>query len=233
MRLASTYRGQGKLESAEQLGLEVLTTCQASLGTNHPVTLTCLENLASTYQNQGRLSDAGDFRKRGLEISKIVHGETHVETLMLMSNLSATIRYQGRLEEAKDLGGKALRRMREAGLDHHMGVPMARLAVTYHMLQLGPEAEALATRALRLMEEIYGEGDLYTIYAMVNLSIICQSQNKLEAAKDLAETVYARRERIFGKDHPVTAAALENLRQISYAGGSEGISRRLIRGLTG
>ncbi|KAJ5357046.1 hypothetical protein N7517_011655 [Penicillium concentricum] len=174
MRLTSTYRDQGKLEPAEQLGLEVVTTCQASLGTNHPVRLTSLENLTSTYRNQGRLSDAEDLGKEAVRICEIVHGETHVETLI----------DQGHLEEAMDLGENALRRM-EASLDRHMGVPMADLAVTYHMLQLLPDAEALTSRALHLMEETLGEDDPHTIYAMANLSIICKSQNKLDAAKDL------------------------------------------------
>jgi hypothetical protein len=64
------------------------------------------------------------------------------------------------------------------------------------------------------MEETLGKDNPQTISAILDLSVIYQSQNKLDAAKDLAETVLARRERIFGKEDPDTVEALENLRSI-------------------
>ncbi|KAJ5965186.1 uncharacterized protein N7479_005062 [Penicillium vulpinum] len=60
---------------------------------------------------------------------------------------------------------------------------------------------------------------------MANLSKIYLSQNKLDFVKEMTETVYARRERIFGKDHPNTVVALETLRKLSYRAGLEGSAR--------
>ena len=115
-----------------------------------------------------------------------------------------------------DGGEKAIDGMEKAGMgrDRRMIVAMVDLAVTYRELRLMPEAEALVSRVLHLMEEILGEDHPQTISAMFDLSVMYQSQNKLDAARELAETVLARRERIFGKDHPNTVEALENFRNI-------------------
>ncbi|OQD98057.1 hypothetical protein PENSOL_c010G04757 [Penicillium solitum] len=133
MSLVSTYQGQHKLDSAENLGREVTTTCQASFGTNHPLTLSSMEKLASIYRSQGRWSDAEELGKEIVKISEIVHGETHPETLEFMSKLCPAIRSQGRLDEAKDLGEKVVRDMAKAGMDRQecMLLATAELAVTY------------------------------------------------------------------------------------------------------
>lgn len=133
MSLVSTYQGQHKLDSAENLGREVTTTCQASFGTNHPLTLSSMEKLASIYRSQGRWSDAEELGKEIVKTSEIVHGETHPETLEFMSKLCPAIRSQGRLDEAKDLGEKVVRDMAKAGMDRQecMLLATAELAVTY------------------------------------------------------------------------------------------------------
>lgn len=68
--------------------------------------------------------------------------------------LCPTIRSQGRLDEAKDIGEKVVRDMANAGMDRQecMLVAKAELAMTYHELQLLPEAEAIACRSLHLMQ---------------------------------------------------------------------------------
>lgn len=195
MSLASTYEGLGKLDPAEHLGREVVTTCQASFGTNHPLTLFSMEKLASIYRSQRRWSDAEELGKEIVKISEIMHGETHPETLEFMSNLCSTIRSQGRLDEAKDLGEKVIRDMAKAGMDRQVDMlrATADLAMTYHGLQLLPEAEAIACRSLSLMEETIGKDHLYTKRAMLSLSSIYESQNKLDAARELIERVHVRR----------------------------------------
>jgi Tetratricopeptide repeat len=52
--LASTYRDQGRLDEAEELGVQVMEGCKKKLGEDHPDTLTSMNNLAVTYRNQCR-----------------------------------------------------------------------------------------------------------------------------------------------------------------------------------
>ncbi|KAJ5195696.1 hypothetical protein N7449_006175 [Penicillium cf. viridicatum] len=213
------------LDHAEKLAREVLTTYQASFGTNHPLILSSMESLASIYERQGRWSDAEDLAKEVVRTSELVNGRTHPETLRFMCHLGYTIRIQGRLQEAKDLGEKVLREMTKAGMDRHVYMLLATvdLAVTHEMLKLLPEAGALASRALRLMEETIGKDHSATIYAMATLNLINESQNKADAAKELGETVHANRERKLGKDHPDTVRALEDLRSVSHRDGPGGL----------
>ncbi|CAI7649792.1 unnamed protein product [Penicillium crustosum] len=196
MSLVSTYQGQSKLDSAENLGREVAATCQESFGTNHPLTLASMAKLESIYRSQCRWADAEELGNELVKTSEFVHGKTHRETLELMSKLCSTIRNQGRLDEAKDLGEKVIRDMAKAGMDREecMLFATTELAMTYHELQLLPEAEAIACCSLRLMEETIGKDHIYTKAAMRSLSSIYESQNKLDAAKELMEMAHARRE---------------------------------------
>ena len=55
--LANTYHKQGRLNEAEQLGIQVMDMRKKLLGAEHPKTLNSMENLAITYMHQGRWNE--------------------------------------------------------------------------------------------------------------------------------------------------------------------------------
>ncbi|KAJ5399860.1 hypothetical protein N7465_010349 [Penicillium sp. CMV-2018d] len=105
---------------------------------------------------------------------------------------------------------------------------MADLAVTYQMLRQSPDAEILAARSVRLMEETIGKDHPHTLSAMANLSFIYQSQSKWGVAGGMAETLHSRREKAFGTDHPDTVAALEDLRRVAWVEAADQNARRTL-----
>jgi len=74
--LACTYRHQGRLDTAEELGVQVIEISRKKLGADHPNTLCTMNNLAFTWKAQGRDTEAlqlmrecVQFRRRKLGVS--------------------------------------------------------------------------------------------------------------------------------------------------------------------
>jgi hypothetical protein len=78
------------------------------------------------------------------------------------------------------------------------------------------------------MEETIGKDHPHTLSAMANLGFIYQSQSKWDVAGGMAETVYSRREKAFGTDHPDTVAALDDLRRVAWVEAADQNSQRTL-----
>ena len=89
------------------------------LGTEHPDTLTAMNNLASTLRAQGDNGGARRLEGRALEVRKRVLGEEHPDTLTSMANLASTLKAQGDRAGTVRLLRKSLTGQRKVlGADH-------------------------------------------------------------------------------------------------------------------
>jgi Tetratricopeptide repeat len=58
------------------------------LGSDHPDTTTCLNNLAALYKRQGRYKEAEPLHQRAMKISIAFLGVNHPQTQQIIKNLS-------------------------------------------------------------------------------------------------------------------------------------------------
>jgi tetratricopeptide (TPR) repeat protein len=68
-------------------------------GSDHPDTLTSMNNLAALYRAQGRYEDAEPLYKKALQLSEAVLGSEHPSTLTSVNNLAGLYESQGRYGE--------------------------------------------------------------------------------------------------------------------------------------
>jgi hypothetical protein len=88
VQLASTYRGQGRYDTAEELALEVVQLSKLTLGDNHNDTMADITSLAVTYREQERWDLAEKFALEVVEVQKKQLGMNHLRTLTSMANLA-------------------------------------------------------------------------------------------------------------------------------------------------
>lgn len=80
-----------------------MNTKKRVLGTEHPSTLTSIDNVASTYRDLGRLTEAEDLFVPIVETKRRVFGAEHPSTLTGTVNLAQTWRMQEKEQEALNL----------------------------------------------------------------------------------------------------------------------------------
>jgi tetratricopeptide (TPR) repeat protein len=100
--LAACLNSQYKdLSYAESIQLEVVEADRKLYGTEHPHTLSDLNNLAQIYMHQGRFEKAVEIQRETLDTSERVLGAEHEDTLRLKENMANTLKKQA------DEAGKA------------------------------------------------------------------------------------------------------------------------------
>ena len=100
------------LERAHGIGNRVL-------GSEHPDTLTSMNNLATTLSRQGDLTGARKIQEEVLEIRRRVLGSEHPDTLTSTNNLALTLSRQGDLTGARKIQEEVLEIQRRVlGSEH-------------------------------------------------------------------------------------------------------------------
>ena len=97
-----------KPAEAEAIHRHVLEARLATLGEEHPLTISSINNLAVTLSAQQEYGEAADLYRRGLELSRRVLGEEHPRTVATTGNLGLALAQLGQLEEAESLLHEAL-----------------------------------------------------------------------------------------------------------------------------
>ena len=86
--LALTYMKQGRLDAAEELGVQVMELRKMKLGEDHPDTLTSMHNLAFTWKEIGRSVHAIALLEECVQSQKRILGANHPNTLLSCSTLT-------------------------------------------------------------------------------------------------------------------------------------------------
>jgi tetratricopeptide (TPR) repeat protein len=79
-----------------------------SAGTEHPSTLTSMNNLALVLSDQGKHEQAEEMHRQALGLRETVLGKEHPSTLTSMNNLANVLRDQGKYEQAEEMHRQAL-----------------------------------------------------------------------------------------------------------------------------
>jgi tetratricopeptide (TPR) repeat protein len=86
--MSSYYKIQGRYNLAYEQGLDALSTRDNILGSEHPATLTSINNLAIVLRHQGKYEAAEEMQRRALELREKVLGPEHPDTLTSINNLA-------------------------------------------------------------------------------------------------------------------------------------------------
>ncbi|MCI5149030.1 MAG: tetratricopeptide repeat protein [Candidatus Electrothrix sp. MAN1_4] len=124
---------QGKYTEGIGLAEQARTYAVEYLGTEHPDTLTSINNLAGLYESQGRYSEAEPLYKECLQLREQVLGREHPDTLSSINELAVLYINQGRYSDAEPLFKYALQ-LREKVLGKSTWIRWGLIATWQHFI---------------------------------------------------------------------------------------------------
>jgi hypothetical protein len=101
--LAFLYRHKGDYARSEGLFTQAIANWRATVGEQHPDTLTSMTGLAGLYRTEGRLADADKLYSRVLEVRTGLLGPQHPDTVDAMTSLARVRLLEDRFAEAESL----------------------------------------------------------------------------------------------------------------------------------
>ncbi len=211
-RLALAYQRMGRYAEAVPLFVRGVSVAESMTGSESLQTASALAMLGASYRDVGRYSDALSLMIRGLSISERVNGAEHASTAVYLGNLAVLYRDMGRYHDALPLLTRALAiSERTEGRDHpQTGLQVNNLAALYRDLDRKPEALALLLRALSISEKSRPD-DAFAALCADNLAVLYLDLKQFTEALPTAIRGLAATERIYGPEHPSTAASLIRL----------------------
>ncbi|KAF8329215.1 hypothetical protein F5887DRAFT_1287803 [Amanita rubescens] len=165
---------------------------RAVLESDHPGTLTIMNELAFTYRNQGRWHEAEKLQVEVMTTWKVKLGLDHPDTLTAMNNLALIYSRQGRWDEAEKLQVEVINAWRV------------------------DEADELQVEAMKAQKVKLGSDYPAALTIMNNLALTYQNQGRWDEAEKLQMEVMKARKAKLGSDHPDTFAAMNNLASTYY-----------------
>ena len=170
--LASTYRNEKRWTEAEELETQIVQTCTNSLGADHPLTLSTMNNLAITLADQGKLAHAVEIHSKVLDKRKKVLGQDHLDTIKTMSNLAITLAGRGEHAEILKMQREVLEKRKKTLGDEHLDTisAMNNLAFTLGAQGELAEAEQIQRKVLEKRTQILGEEHPDTVRALENFT---------------------------------------------------------------
>ncbi|WP_405484718.1 tetratricopeptide repeat protein [Streptomyces sp. NBC_00009] len=211
--VAATAYAQGRYQLAEIGWRAAFGARDATLGPEHPDTLTSRHNLAVALRDLGRLEEAEAEHRAVLDARTRVLGPEHPKTLSSRSNLSVMLRDLGRLEEAEAEHRAVLdARIRVLGPEHpHALISRSSLASVFRDLGRLEEAEAEHRAVLDARTRVLGPEHPHTLTSRHNFSVVLGDLGRLEEAEAEHRAVLDARTRVLGPEHPHTLISRSSL----------------------
>ena len=184
-------------DRAEAILRQVLDHRTATLGEDHPATLTAINNLATVLWAQGRYDEVEPLDRRTLAARRRVLGPDHPNTLRSLNGLAATLFNQGRFVDAVPLFEEALAAQRRVlGENHPDTLTLGNnLAAVYNELDRSVEAEVLLRDVLAARIRVLGEDHPETAMTVHNLGVTLVQLGRSGEAVEVLERAVAMRSR--------------------------------------
>jgi len=147
------------LKKAQEIEEEVLRIRTKELGKEHAYTLLALCNTARIKACHGQLTEAEQILRSGTVVAERTLGPSHFGTLLGKMHLGYILLLQNKLVESERIL-KYVVDTNEAEKTENPDrlVAMMYLQICYRLAGKGDEAEALQTRLMREVREVFGEG---------------------------------------------------------------------------
>jgi tetratricopeptide (TPR) repeat protein len=207
---------KARYAEAEPFMRRAVAIFEKTLGPNHALVATGLNNLAQLLEDTNRLAEAEPLMRRALAIDEASLGPNHPNVAYRLNNLASLLHTTNRLPDAEPLMRRALA-ISEAGLgpDHpHVAIRLNNLAQLLTATSRLAEAEPLMRRALAIGEASLGSDHPDVAIPLNNLASLLRATNRLAEAEPPMRRALAIDEKSFGPDHPNVATRLNNLAQL-------------------
>ena len=204
---------KGRYTEAISLAEEALELFKATVGTDHPATAVCMNNLGVFYRGMGKYDLAEPIQLKALEVSEKTLGPEHATTTSAMNNLALLYEAMGEYARAEPLFKRALAiRERVLGPDHP-GIVVGLNSLAAHYITVGEYdlAKPLYKRSLALCEKALGPNHYETAACLNNLAVLNIDTGNLAEAEVYYKRALAVCENAVGPEHPATATSLGNL----------------------
>jgi tetratricopeptide (TPR) repeat protein len=218
--MGNTLRELGSYTRAIEVLQRARATREQKLGTEHPDTLTTLNNLAVAYLVAGKLPEAMALLQqvRDAQVKKL--GADHPSTLATLHNLAVAYKRTGKLPEAMALLQQVRdARVKKLGADHPDTLTtLDNLAGAYR--DAGKlEAIALYQQVRDAQVKKLGADHPSALATLNNLAAAYRAAGKLPEAIVLFQQVHDAQVRKLGAEHPDTLATLNNLALVYLSAG--------------
>ncbi|KAL8825523.1 MAG: hypothetical protein Q9170_007758 [Blastenia crenularia] len=234
-KFSLVYVQNGYFSEAEELQVKTRDFVCARLGMEHVAARKITLFLAGTYFLQMRTNKAAELQEQVLKACKTHLGPSHPETLEAMNILGSSRRFQGRFRESRALLEKTIDGTTATlGAEHEDTLQaMDDLGRLMWMYLDYSKARELHSKAASGMSQLLGVLHERTLIAKENLAMAHVS---LEGdmltdgpAHELMIEVCQERKQRFGKEHPWTLLAIDNLARVKSALGDHVEAEQLIR----
>ncbi|KAJ4294170.1 hypothetical protein N0V90_007860 [Kalmusia sp. IMI 367209] len=194
----------GDFEEAVTILRRALHAANKLLGSNHPTTLQCMNDLELTLRNQRDFTEAEDLSQDIIDEFEKRSRPEHSSTRGSMSNLVLVLQDQGKFEAAEVLSRRTLEESEKVlGVGHvDTLVNVSQLGTVLEKQGRYEEAEALHQQAVEGYKNELGPEDPDTLTSMEKLALALRGQGRWKEADDLEAEVKDTRERGLGDEHP-------------------------------
>ncbi len=198
---------------AEPILREILSTQEATYGSEDPQLIPALNNLGTLLISTNRLTEAENLLRRSLSLQTAKYGNNHVITAHGLSSLARLLHKTSRYVEAENLARQALVINEEKyGADHSaVGSSLSLLAGLLNEAGRGQEAEPLLRRALTIQEHAFGPHHNLVADIAGTLGTLLIDEKKYADAETLLRRALTINKESYGSDHPIVADKLNSL----------------------
>jgi serine/threonine protein kinase/Tfp pilus assembly protein PilF len=210
--LGSTYQSLGELVNAEPQFRRWLELCLRFKGSEHPDTLTAMNNLAVLLSERGKSDEPERLFRQIVEAHHRLMGDEDPRTLVARSNLAIILEEQGQLEEAEPTYRELLESSRRILGDKHPSTLASIHILASSCQERGKldEAESLYRQALESSRDVLGV-ELQKLKTMSRLASVLSARGKWKEAESLYGRVLEVCHRVLGDEHPETLVAMDGL----------------------
>ncbi|QIW97933.1 hypothetical protein AMS68_003451 [Peltaster fructicola] len=241
-KFAMVYAENGQWKEASELLTTVDEFLTTNLGVQHPTTIKSRLFLSETYFWQAKEEKAIELQQGLLEACMRSRGEDDIDTLTVMDKLGFSYWMRGKFLDARDLLERAvagLLNIQPVGAINlyiamtHLGRVVGKLADFDDAVELNTQAVTGLLDILKPGQSIRDLLDAKESAAMARFDrhryAIEPSKEDLRIAYSLQREVFETREKLFGKQHPLTLYALCNFARIKAARGDLFEAEQMIR----
>jgi non-specific serine/threonine protein kinase/serine/threonine-protein kinase len=211
--IGSVYTGLGAYGAAQPLLERSVATRRQVFGSDHPQTLSAINELANLYWFLDRFADAEPLFLEVVERSARVLGEEDAATLRARFDLASLYARQGKWTDAEQLQRTILTiQQRTLGPEHPDTLAsLGNLAAFLNGQRRYQEAAVLLTQAIDGRRRVLGADHPSTIVSLSNLAFSYEMLKDFARAETLYRDAIELHRRVSGDSHQRTSRVRANL----------------------
>lgn len=228
--LAAAHKAAGDLGAADQVLRRALRLSREGLGSRHPTTAVCCDQLAGIAYMNGQYDVAEPLYRETLEITEAAFGPDHPATAACLGNLGSVLDARQKFREAEQCHRRSLGLLMALHGENHEDTAgcMHNLAVALESMGKADEAEQLYRRALETWSQVTGEESPAFATTLLNLAGVLRERGAWGEAEALYRSDIELWRKLLGADHPHTLGALTELARLYVDGGKPEMAEPLL-----